>query len=317
MGIQDKFKRGRPPSEDKEARRNKEKALKKPNPLLIEAKRMLARKRFGQNFLIHQGTIDGIIRCLDLNPEDAVLEIGPGLGFLTRGLIPKVKTLTAVELDYRMVDYLSDYFRRTPLWDNLTLVSQDIMSVDVPSLMQAERFKVVGNLPYNITSGVLFKFAGEMTQTDMSLRQRVQQLTFMVQKEVGERITAPPGSKTYGPLSIALQYWFDCQLEFLVPPEVFEPRPKVMSVVISLYPRQEGLCPVQDLGLMQRVVRTTFQQRRKMLRNSLLQNGLLHVDHLDAVCQVAGVDPQARPESLSIPDFARLADAIHALSRQA
>ena len=316
MGIQDKFKRRSPDQVAKEIKRAKEaEAKKKPNPLLIEAKRVMARKRFGQNFLIHQGTIDGIVRSLDLEPSDCVLEIGPGLGFLTQSLLPKVAHLTAVELDFRMVNYLSDKFRRTPFWEKMNLISQDIMAVDVPSVMQTERFKVVGNLPYNITSGVLFKFAGEMTQTDMSLRQRVQQLTFMVQKEVGERITAKEGSKTYGPLAIALQYWFDCQLEFLVPPEVFEPRPKVMSVVISLYPRRQGLCPVQDLALMQRVVRTTFQQRRKMLKNSLLNEGLVKAEQVDAVLETAGVDPQARPETLSIETFARLADAIYALPR--
>ena len=315
MGIQDKFKRSRAKTEDKDAKRAKARAEKKPNPLLIEAKRMIARKRFGQNFLVHQGTIDGIVRCLDLSPTDNVLEIGPGLGFLTRSLLPQVEHLTAVELDYRMVDYLGDYFRRTTEWAKMNLVSQDIMSVDVPALMPSERFKVVGNLPYNITSGVLFKFAGEMTQTDMSLRKRVQQLTFMVQKEVGERITAKEGSKDYGPLTIALQYWFDCQLEFLVPPTVFEPQPKVMSVVISLYPRQEGLCPVSDLTLMQRVVRTTFQQRRKMLRNTLLNDHLVKAEELEGVLEASGVDPQARPETLSIEAFAKLTDAIHALPR--
>ncbi len=315
MGIQDKFKRSRAKSEDKDTKQNHRRSEKKPNPLLIEAKRMLARKRFGQNFLVHQGTIDGIVRCLDLEPTDHVLEIGPGLGFLTRSLLPKVEHLTAVELDYRMVDYLSDAFRRSPEWAKMNLVSQDIMSVDVPALMPCDTFKVVGNLPYNITSGVLFKFAGEMTQTDQPLRKRVKQLTFMVQKEVGERITAKEGSKDYGPLSIALQYWFDCQLEFLVPPTVFEPQPKVMSVVISLYPRQEGLCPVSDLTLMQRIVRTTFQQRRKMLRNTLLNDHLVNAEALEGVFAVAGVNPEARPESLSIEAFAKLTDAIHALPR--
>jgi 16S rRNA (adenine1518-N6/adenine1519-N6)-dimethyltransferase len=189
------------------------------------------------------------------------------------------------------------------------------MAVDIAREMPEGPFKVVGNLPYNITSGVLFKFAGEMTHVDMSLRNRLQQMTFMVQKEVGERIVAQPGSKTYGPLSIALQYWFECQLEFLVPPDAFEPQPKVTSVVISLYPRREGKCPVNNLATMQRLVRGTFQQRRKMLRNSLLHDGLLTAERMETACAAAAISPDARPETLSIEDFARLANAVDALPR--
>jgi 16S rRNA (adenine1518-N6/adenine1519-N6)-dimethyltransferase len=310
VGIKDFVQRGKKSQEQRDAEKAKRRAEPpKPNPLLIEAKRVLARKRFGQNFLIHQGTIDGIIRCLDVAPTDTILEVGPGLGFLTRGILPKAKHLNVVELDRRMVDYLDCHFRSHPEREKLTIISKDIMAVDIDSLGM-DRFKVVGNLPYNITSGVLFKFAGEMTNRDMHLRSRIDQLTFMVQKEVGERIVAPPGGKDYGPLSIALQYWFDCQLEFFVPPEVFEPRPKVTSVVISLFPRETGRHPVDDLDLMQRLVRASFQQRRKMLRNSLLHDtGLNEAMMLAALAEV-GIEPTQRPECVSVEQFAMLSNAV-------
>jgi len=309
MGIKDHFQRGKKTKEQKDAEREKARAKVKPNPLLIEAKRVIARKRFGQNFLIHQGTIDGIIRCLDVEPTDTVLEVGPGLGFLTRGILPMAKQLNVVELDRSMVSYLERHFEGNPDRDKLTITSRDIMAVDINELGM-ERFKVVGNLPYNITSSVLFKFAGEMTNRDMSLRSRIDQLTFMVQKEVGERITAQPGCKAYGPLSISLQYWFDCQLEFFVPPEVFEPRPKVMSVVISLFPREEGRHPVDSLDLMQKLVRASFQQRRKMLRNSLLHDTGLNEDMMNAALAEVGIEPTQRPESVSVEQFAQLSNAV-------
>jgi 16S rRNA (adenine1518-N6/adenine1519-N6)-dimethyltransferase len=321
LGIQERFKRSKGIQERNEAtrlekRQAREAALHKPNPLKNEARRVLARKRFGQNFLIHQGVIDGIVRSVEPSLHDNVLEIGPGLGFLTRNLIDKVGHLTAVELDRRMMEYLEIQFSNHPDKEKLRLISNDIMAVDVMAEMPEGAFKVVGNLPYNITSGVLFKFAGEMTNPDMTLRKRLKQLTFMVQKEVGERIVAQPGCKAYGPLSIALQYWFECQLEFFVPPEAFEPRPKVTSVVLTLYPRPEGLCPVNNLATMQRIIRGTFQQRRKMLRNTLVHDGILTLERMEEALAVAGISSDARPETLSIEDFARVANAVDALPRQ-
>lgn len=329
------------------------------NPLFKEAKRMIARKRFGQNFLISQSVIDGIVRCLELDPAiDNLLEIGPGLGFLTQSLRPHVKHLTCVELDKRMVGYLAVKFQLSnpsvPVVDdladdeqdnseeqfetslsaeeastksiqqnarlmepfhteNFSLIQQDILAYPLDAIPY-ERFKVVGNLPYNITSGVLFKFAGELEETIVPMRQRVQQLTFMVQKEVGERMVASAGSKAYSPLSIALQYWFEVQQEFLVPPEAFHPRPKVTSVVVSLIPRKEPLCQVADLALMKRLVRASFQQRRKTLKNSLLHDTGIQPEALEHALLQTGISAQARPETLTIQQFGALADALHRTS---
>jgi 16S rRNA (adenine1518-N6/adenine1519-N6)-dimethyltransferase len=330
------------------------------NPLLNEAKKMLARKRFGQNFLISQSVIDGIVRCLDLDPAtDNLLEIGPGLGFLTQSLRPQVKHLTCVELDKRMVEYLARKFQLLPsktsegiedeldaelAEDNLdemetddepeavaapayvkggnlldpihvdgfSLIQQDILAYPLESIPY-EKFKVVGNIPYNITSGVLFKFAGELEETIVPMRQKVQQLTFMVQREVGERMVAPAGGKAYSPLSIALQYWFEVQQEFLVPPEAFQPRPKVTSVVISLIPRAEPLCQVDDLAFMKKLVRASFQQRRKTLKNSLLHDTGIQAAALEKALLETGISGMARPETLTIQQFGALSNA---LSRQ-
>jgi 16S rRNA (adenine1518-N6/adenine1519-N6)-dimethyltransferase len=319
------------------------------NPLLQEAKKMLARKRFGQNFLISQSVIDGIVRCLELNPAtDNVLEIGPGLGFLTQSLRPKVKHLTCVELDKRMVDYLARKFQlRSPntsegldddllTYDELqeeitevaekpyvkggnlldpihvegfSLIQQDILAYPLEAIPY-EQFKVVGNIPYNITSGVLFKFAGELEETIVPMRQKVQQLTFMVQREVGERMVAAAGSKAYSPLSIALQYWFEVQQEFLVPPEAFQPRPKVTSVVVSLIPRAEPLCPVDDLAFMKKLVKASFQQRRKTLKNSLLHDTGIQAAALEKALAETDISGMARPETLTIEQFGALSNAI-------
>lgn len=279
------------------------------NPLKQEARKVLARKRFGQNFLISASIIDGIVRCLDLSPQDALLEIGPGLGFLTQALLPNVNHMTAVELDRHMVGYLEKKFAPALEAKQLELIQQDILAYDLNRL-QSDSFKVVGNLPYNITSGVLFKFAGELYESDAPWRSKIRQLTFMVQKEVGERICSTPGSKLWGPLSISLQYWFDCQLEFLVPSDCFEPAPKVTSVVISLFPKAEPSAVAKDLRLLSLLVRAAFQQRRKTLRNSLLHGTGLTEELLLPALESVGILPSERPEQLSIPQFVALTNAV-------
>jgi 16S rRNA (adenine1518-N6/adenine1519-N6)-dimethyltransferase len=292
------------------------------NALLKEAKRVLARKRFGQNFLIHQGIIDGIVRCLDLVPErDVVLEIGPGLGFLTQALLPCVKQLTCVELDRRMVSYLRQKFGtpvvsdeplesvRYDLPERLRVIQQDILAFDAAGL-EAPTFKVVGNLPYNITSGVLFKFIGELYEVAHPLRGRVSQLTFMVQKEVAERLVAKPDTKAYNPLSICAQYWFEPQLEFLVPSSAFEPQPKVTSAVVSLFPRREPLCQCDDLPLLYRLIRAGFQQRRKTIKNSLLCNTGLTLPQLEGALEACGLSMQLRPEVIAIEQWVALVNQL-------
>ena len=280
------------------------------NPLWLDAKRMLARKRFGQNFLIDPRVVDGILRCLELDATtDTVLEVGPGLGALTSQLLHHSQQLVAVELDRNMVSYLNTALALHPHRNKLTLIQQDIMAYDLAQV-PAERFKVVGNLPYNISSGMLFKLAGELEVLHHAPRLALQQATFMLQKEVGQRISAKPGSKAYGPLTIMLQYWFEILAEFDVPPEAFEPSPKVQSMVVTLVPRPQPLCPVDDLNVMKRLVRASFQQRRKTLRNSLQQGTGLQEAQVLAALEACGISPKERPEQLSIEQFGALANVV-------
>ena len=274
------------------------------NPYLLEAKRYRARRRFSQNFLISGPVLDGIVNCVDLAEDETVVEIGPGLGFLTQKLLLDAKRVVAVELEHGMITALKRKFEGN---EQLELIEGDILAQDLTQLPEAT-FKVVGNLPYQITSKVLFKLAGELHETDHPLRQRISRMTVMVQKEVAERIVASCGTKAYSPLSIALQQWFKPELNFIVPANSFEPQPKVQSAVVTLTPRQAPLAPVKDAKRLSRMIRQAFQQRRKTLRNSL--KGFEGCADTIAVFDTAGIDPGARPEQLSPQQLGCLADAF-------
>lgn len=289
-------------------------AFRQNNLLLKQARAAMARKRFGQNFLIHAGLLDGIVRCLELTPADTVVEIGPGLGFLTERLLPQCGQLIAVELENAMVAHLRQKFGLTDsstsnAHPSLTLVQQDFLAYPLENV-PAERFKVVGNIPYNITSSVLFKLVGELTETEHALRSRIPQITLLVQKEVAERIAAQPGSKAYGPLSIASQYHYQPEVEFWVPPEAFEPMPKVQSAVISLLARDKPLLEGVDVRGLNRIVRMAFQQRRKMMKNTLAAGLQLPEATVVEALQAVGLEPTVRPEQVPIATFGALTDAL-------
>lgn len=286
-------------------------AFRQNNPLLAQARKVLARKRFSQNFLVHPAMHEGIVACLDLTPTDHVVEIGPGLGFLTQHLLPHAGHVTGVELEWGMIDHLERRFADHP---NFTLIQGDFLAYPLEQL-ETPTFKVVGNIPYNITSSVLFKLVGELADTTHPLRNRLQHVTLLVQKEVAERISAKPGCKAYGPLSIAVQFWFEPWLEFTVPAIAFEPMPKVESAVISLVPRPQPHANVQNLTLLSRLVRGVFTQRRKTLRNTLpTAMGITQAQALEALAE-AGIDPMSRPEVLTVAQFGVLADVLHRLPR--
>lgn len=295
----------------------------KPNPLLEEARRFRAKRRFSQNFLIKASVVEGIVRALnltgDLTGEDVVLEIGPGLGFLTHEILQKLGPegrLTAVELERTMVSHLEKKLAPQIESQQLTVVSQDILAFDLAGFavgVSPKKLKVVGNLPYNITSKVLFKLCGELTDPAYPLRDRLEQVTLMVQKEVGERLSAQPGHKAYNPLSIAVQVWFEVEPEFLVPADCFEPRPQVNSMVLSLFPRQQPLVKPSVLPMMDSLLRLSFQQRRKTLRNTLTQYEGLTEALLVKACHQAQVEMKARPEALSIAQWGALAEACSEL----
>lgn len=303
---------------DRQARRDKvvgDKALKDaekkvilPNPLLLEAKHLRLKKRFSQHFLINGGVLEQICNLMELTSEDTILEIGPGGGFLTGKLLEKAGTVIAVELDSRMCDYLAKKFP-AHLHPNFRLAQQDILRFNFDPI-PAPKFKIVGNLPYQITSKIMFLLAGELEQVHYPLRERISQLTVMVQREVAERITATPGHRAYNALSIALQFWFEARLEFEVPSKDFSPPPKVESAVVVLTPRSAPAVDVQDIALFAKLVKGAFSQKRKTIRNALMHASFASGETIDRVFERVGVNTGLRAEAISIQIFGALANAF-------
>ncbi len=257
-----------------------------------------ARKRFGQNFLHDPGVITRIVQAIDPSPEDHLVEIGPGQGAITGLLLPRVKRLDAVELDRDLVRLLEEKYAR---WKNFNLHSADALKFDFCGLAREDReLRVVGNLPYNISTPLLF----HLLENSRCLRD----MHFMLQKEVVERMVAGPGGKTYGRLSVMLQ--IRCQVRMLFPigPGAFQPPPKVDSAFVRVTPYEKALFDIGDMGAFGKLVTQAFSQRRKTLRNTL--KGLVGPDTITD----CGIDPSLRAEQLSLEDFACLANALHSLS---
>jgi 16S rRNA (adenine1518-N6/adenine1519-N6)-dimethyltransferase len=250
-----------------------------------------ARKRFGQNFLHDRRVIERIVDAIDPRPGQAIVEIGPGQAALTRELVRRAGHITAIEIDRDLAAWLREQF--TP--EQLTLVEADALKLDWSSLA-AQPLRVVGNLPYNISSPLLFRL--------MEFAERVIDQHFMLQKEVVDRMVAPPGSKTYGRLSVMLQVRYRLTKLFDVPRGAFNPPPKVTSSIVRMVPRPASELPVIDFGCFGRVVAAAFNQRRKILRNALSEVAG------EEAFRTAGVDPLARAETLAVDDFVRLARAV-------
>jgi 16S rRNA (adenine1518-N6/adenine1519-N6)-dimethyltransferase len=252
----------------------------------------IPRKRFGQNFLTDQAVLHDIIRAIDPQPDDAMVEIGPGLGAMTRLLLQPLKQLHVIELDRDLVLRLQKTF------DSAKLIVHpgDALQFDFASLPVApgRKLRVVGNLPYNISSPLLFHLAGSA--------QRVQDQHFMLQREVVERMVAPPGGKTYGRLSVMLQWRYHMDLMFTVPATAFDPPPKVESAIVRMIPIAQPLACEQ--GKLEQVVLKAFSQRRKVLRNCVA-GMFTENDLIDA-----GVNPQARPETVPLEQFVALANRL-------
>jgi 16S rRNA (adenine1518-N6/adenine1519-N6)-dimethyltransferase len=249
-----------------------------------------ARRRFGQHFLVDRHYIERIVAALDPRPADNLVEIGPGLGALTAPLLERVQRLTVIEIDRDLAARLTDEYPP----DRLTLYNADALEFDFASL--GRDLRVVGNLPYNISSPLLFHLAQyEATLFD---------LTLMLQREVVERMAAAPATPAYGRLSVMLQVRFRVERLFTVPPGAFRPAPKVESAVVRLTPLQEARPTLADEALFARIVAAAFGQRRKTLRNAL--KTLADEADLERV----GIAPGARGETLSVADFVRLANAL-------
>ena len=268
---------------------------------ILSAFHLRASKRLGQNFLVDAGVVRAIVDAADLSPADTVLEIGPGIGTLTQGLAESGARIVAVELDKKLPAVLAETLKG---YDNVTVVPGDILKLDILRILNlgaGERFKVVANLPYYITTPIL------MALLEQHLP--IERMVTMVQKEVAVRMTARPGSKDYGALSVAVQYHTDARIVMDVPPRAFMPAPEVTSAVIACCVRETPAVHPTDEKLFFRLVRAAFGQRRKTLLNALTGAGLTK-ELCRAGLAAAGIAESLRGEQLSLADFARLSDAV-------
>ena len=258
-------------------------------------------KKLGQNFLIKRGIVDEIVKAADLQEGEPVLEIGPGIGTLTQGLAQSGAHVTAIELDTRLLEVLDTTLAQ---YSNVTIVHGDVLKLDVPSIMNNEPFKVVANLPYYITTPIIMSL--------LESRLPIERLVVMVQKEVALRMVAKPGTKDYGALSVAVQYYTKPDIVLDVPPKSFLPAPAVTSSVIRCVLRDKPPVDVVDEKLFFRVVKAGFAQRRKTFANTMKTTGLSK-DRIEELLAKANIDGQRRGETFTLQEFADVANAWVAL----
>lgn len=266
---------------------------------------MSAKKKFGQNFLIDSGVLDGIVEASGVTKEDCVLEIGPGIGSLTQYLAEAAKRVVSVEIDKTLIPVLNDTLSE---YDNVTIINEDILKVDIESIVkeynEGRAIKVVANLPYYITTPIIMKLFESGAPIDS--------ITVMVQKEVADRMVMGPGNKDYGSLSLAVGYYAKATAVMNVPPGSFIPQPNVGSAVVHLKRYEKPAVEVGNEKYMFEIIRTAFNQRRKTLSNSLSNNPSLKVTRQqvqDALTEI-NIDEKARGEVLSLTQFARLSDIL-------
>lgn len=262
-------------------------------------------KKFGQNFLIDPHVLDKIIAAAEITKDDFVLEIGPGIGTLTQYLAEAAREVVAVEIDSTLIPILEDTLSA---YDNVSVINEDVLKVDLRKLAEERNggkpIKVVANLPYYITTPIIMS----LFESHVPLKS----LTFMVQKEVALRMQAGPGTKDYGALSLAVQYYASPYLAANVPPNCFMPRPNVGSAVIRLTRFEETPVQVKDEKLLFRLIRASFNQRRKTLQNGLVNSQELDFtkEQVAAAIATLGVSPSVRGEALTLEQFAALANAL-------
>lgn len=262
-------------------------------------------KKFGQNFLIDEHVLDKIIRAAEITKDDYVLEIGPGIGTMTQYLACAAREVTAVEIDRALIPILEDTLKE---YDNVSIINEDILKVDIAALAKEKNggrpIKVVANLPYYITTPIIMG----LFESHVPL----ESITVMVQKEVADRMQVGPGIKDYGALSLAVQYYAEPYIVANVPPNCFMPRPAVGSAVIRLTRHQKPPVEVMDEKLMFRLIRASFNQRRKTLANGLKNSGELNLSKevITAAIEKLGKGSSVRGEALDLEEFARLTNII-------
>ena len=260
-------------------------------------------KKYGQNFLIDTHVLDKIIGAAEIGKDDFVLEIGPGIGTMTQYLAEAAREVVAVEIDTKLIPILEDTLKE---YDNVTVLNEDILKVDIRKIAEEKNggkpIKVVANLPYYITTPIIMGLFESEVPLDS--------ITVMVQKEVADRMQVGPGTKDYGALSLAVQYYAEPYIVANVPPNCFIPRPNVGSAVIRLTRYQEPPVQVKDPKLMFKLIRASFNQRRKTLQNGLNNSPEISFskEEITKAIESLGVSPSVRGEALSLEQFAQLAN---------
>lgn len=254
-------------------------------------------KKLGQNFLINRKIVDGIVKAAELTDKDVVLEIGPGIGTLTQALAENAQYVKAIELDRRLLEVLATTLAQ---YNNVEIIHGDVLKLNIPEIMDGKRFKVVANLPYYITTPIIMSL--------LESRLPIESLVVMIQKEVAERIIAQPGSKAYGALSVAVQYYTEPEIVLEVPSKSFLPAPEVTSSVIRCKVRTTPPVKVFDEKLFFRTVKAAFAQRRKTLANTFKTTGL-DKDNIEMILSKAEIDFNRRGETLSLEELANISNA--------
>ena len=270
---------------------------------ILQKYKFVFQKKFGQNFLIDEHVLEKIISAAGIGPDDFVVEIGPGIGPMTQYLAHAARGVAAVEIDKALIPILQDTLSA---YDNVTVINEDVLKVDLKELAEnmngGRPVKVVANLPYYITTPIIMGLFESHVP--------VESITVMVQKEVAERMQAGPGTKDYGALSLAVQYYAEPYIVANVPPNCFMPRPNVGSAVIRLQVHENPDVKVQDESLMFRIIRASFNQRRKTLQNSISHDPQLGISKevVARILEELGLSATIRGEALSLQQFAAFSD---------
>ena len=270
------------------------------------AKRFRTKKRLGQNFLIDGDVINFIVEQANLTKNDTVIEIGPGIGFVTEQLVKHAGKVIAVELDEQAIEQLKKLDA-----DNLEIVHNDILKTDISALANGKKVKIVANIPYYITSPILAHLLGEIDDLDNKNRQSISEIILMVQEEVAIRMSANEKSpnKAYGLLTVLSQFWANCRILKQVKSKSFYPAPKVNSALVKLVVREKPLLELSDYSYFRKTIRGGFSARRKNIKNALMNKGF-DKDKILTALEKVGISENTRSESISIEDFGRLSEEL-------
>lgn len=262
-------------------------------------------KSLGQNFLVDGNIVDKIIDMSQVGKDDYVIEIGPGIGTLTQRLCERAKKVVAVEIDNKLIPILQENLRE---YENFSLIHNDVLKVDINNLIEKEfegkKAKIVANLPYYITTPIIMGL--------LEKRSNIESITVMIQKEVAERLNAKPGTKDYGALTLAIQYYSIPKAGFIVSPKCFMPQPNVDSLVTRLDILEKQIVDVKDEKLLFKVIKAAFSQRRKTLINTLINSGLFNVckDNCKEILLSLSLNENIRGEALTLEQFAKLSEKL-------